>query len=102
MRVIAESLAMADGLADHEFLTCHRAWLAALRGDASLAARQIPLRPSRPIRQAVFYASALYSRTYLFAAVQASRQDDAASGDVSPIRGIRRDARSCHIGCGRG
>jgi tetratricopeptide (TPR) repeat protein len=27
----------ADGLADHEFLACHRAWLAALRGDTGAA-----------------------------------------------------------------
>jgi tetratricopeptide (TPR) repeat protein len=29
--------AEADGLADHESLACHRAWLAALRGDAGTA-----------------------------------------------------------------
>ena len=27
----------SDGLADHEFLACHRGWLAALRGDAATA-----------------------------------------------------------------
>jgi hypothetical protein len=80
-------VADADGLTDHEFLACHRAWLAALRGDAGTAQTVLTgladLRASEDPQEQV-----LISLVEAFTAAARRRAQDA-------LRYARANARSC-------